>query len=355
MKSPTMDGGSPMENNPLVAENDNKSFISFLNKVNSTPLVSISGGDGDFMEEDEADPFALLQNGEQDLLTKSSKKGNGLFVSEKEDNPIDPFLKKDEVRPKESKKEDLPNEQGAPFMNSFLIELVHSIKNTLASIYHATVLTMEKYDDLEIRKRSHAQVKEDIKKIDSILNSVLNFININTPIIKRNTLKIILDEILEANEKQIQEKKIRIINKCEKDLPETFIHTEQVRYILNSVLQYALVSTPINGTIGFLIKSFDFQNGSPDKKALPERNGGYIEAAIAFTSHNVEQLKDVSGTPTIEKDETLKLILKLVKEILQKNHGMMAFEADQKKPRALITLRFPIERRKVIYYEPISI
>jgi len=33
----------------------------------------------------------------------------------------------------------------------------------------------------------------------------------------------------------------------------------------------------------------------------------------------------------------------------------MTYEFDPKKPRTLITLRFPIERRKVVYYEPISI
>jgi light-regulated signal transduction histidine kinase (bacteriophytochrome) len=242
-------------------------------------------------------------------------------------------------------------------MDSFLIELVHSIKNSLASIYHATVLTMDRYDDLEIRKRSHSQVKEDIKKIDSILNSVLNFININTPIIKRNTLKLILDEILEANEKQIQNKRIRIIKKCEQGLPETFIHHEQVRYILNSVLQYAILSTPINGTVGFLIKSFNFQNGTANKETSAENNGGYIEALVGFTRENkpAEQLETATDIPGVQREETINLILKLVEEILQKNHGMMTFEVDKTKLRTFITLRFPIERRKVVYYEPITI
>ena len=49
------------------------------------------------------------------------------------------------------------------------------------------------------------------------------------------------------------------------------------------------------------------------------------------------------------------LILKLVKEIIQKNHGTMTIQVDKKKMRRLITLKFPIERRKVIYYEPINL
>ena len=190
-----------------------------------------------------------------------------------------------------------------------------------------------------------------------MLNSLLNYIHINTPIIKSNTIFNILEEVLEANEKQIQGKKIKIFKKCEKDLPETFIHDEQIRFILNSILQYTVLSTPLGGTIGFLIKSFDFHNGGPAKQISPERNGGYIEAAIGFMGDKEarEPLKNVQESPAIQKEETKKLILQLVREILQKNHGSMTYEVDPKKPRTLITLRFPIERRKVVYYEPISI
>jgi hypothetical protein len=48
------------------------------------------------------------------------------------------------------------------------------------------------------------------------------------------------------------------------------------------------------------------------------------------------------------------LILKLAKEILEKNHGMM-IETHGKKLKTLIDLKFPIERRKVVYYEPIAL
>ena len=190
-----------------------------------------------------------------------------------------------------------------------------------------------------------------------MLNSLLNYIHINTPITKANTLFFLLEEVLEANEKQIHCKNIKIYKKCEKDLPETFIHDEQLRFILNSVLQYAILSSSPEGTIGFLIKSFDFHNGGPDKKISSERNGGYIEAAIGFMGgkESTEQPKDTPGKSADQKEEPIKLILQLVKEIIQKNHGSMTYEVDSKKPRTLITLRFPIERRKVVYYEPISI
>jgi hypothetical protein len=37
------------------------------------------------------------------------------------------------------------------------------------------------------------------------------------------------------------------------------------------------------------------------------------------------------------------------------NQGMMKFETDDKKAKMTISLRFPVERRRVFFYEPISI
>jgi nitrogen-specific signal transduction histidine kinase len=336
-----------------VAEMDNKSFMSFPNRLSSAPPESISGRGGVFMEEDRNSPLGLEQNSEPDL-TKSTKRGNDFLESEKKDNPLDSFLKKDEVKPKESKKEGFPSEQGPSFMSSFLIELVHSLKKTLASIYQATVLTMDRYDDVEIRKRSHTQVKEDIIKIDSVLNSLLNFINVNTPVIKTNTLYVILEEILEANDRQLQQKNIKINKRYEKDLPDTFVHPEQVRFILHYVLQYAILSTPQNEIIGFLMKSSD--NGRGAEKTLPEDKRRYIEVMIGFNGDRkpVNQLENLSETPEDQKEGTTDLILRLAKEILERNHGRM-IETHGKKSETLIVLRFPIERRKIVYYEPIAL
>jgi hypothetical protein len=280
-----------------------------------------------------------------------------LFATEDEDDLLGTSPNRSEADPPGSKEKVPPIETENPFLYSFLTELIHSIKNTLIAIKNTSLLSGDKFNDVEFRKYAQRSITEDTKKIDSVLNSFLNYININTPIIKSNTISLILEEVLVANEKQIQCKNIKIFKKCEKDLPETFIHDEQMRFILNSVLQYAILSTPINGTLGFLIKSFDFLNETLGKKISPERNGGYIEAAIGFMGGKdpTEQSKDIPASSAIQKEETTKLILQLVKEILQKNHGGMTYEVDPKKPRTLITLRFPIERRKVVYYEPISI
>ncbi len=306
-----------------------------------------------FAEKNWTPPFLEVVDGNSNIAQVE----NDFFDTEKEQNPLDSFPRKASSEPPESKEKNTPRDQDSPFMSSFLVELIHSIKNTLISIKNTSSLPADKFNDAGFIKAAQKSITEDIKQIDSVLNSLLNYIHINTPIIKSNTISNILEEVLEANEKQIEGKKIKIFKKCEKDLPETFIHDEQIRFILNSILQYTIHSTPLGGTISFLIKSFDFNNGGPGKQMSPERNDGYIEAAIGFMGgmEPSDPLKDVQGSPGPRKQETIKLILELVREILQKNRGSMTYEVSPKKPRTVITLRFPIERRKVVYYESISI
>ncbi len=337
-----------MENTPLMAE-----AISFPNKMNSAPRESILGRNGVSMEQERNGSSGLLQNGEP-ALPKSDKQEDAFIESEQKADPLDSLLKKEEAKPKESKKEGSPAEQDPSFMDSFLIELVHRIKKGLASIYRDTVLAMDNYDDVEIRKRSHTQVKEEIQKIDSVLNNLLNFINVNAPIPKPNTLHVILEEILEADESQFRQKDIKIHKKYEKDLPDTYIQPEQVRFILHGVLQYAILSAPPNEVIGILMKSDINRKGA--EEILPEDKRRYVEVIVGFNGDGkpADPSESLSETPEDQSKGLADIILKLAKDILERNRGTM-IETHREKSKTLIVLRFPIERRKVLYYRPIAL
>jgi hypothetical protein len=189
-----------------------------------------------------------------------------------------------------------------------------------------------------------------------VLNSLLNYISINTPLTKSNTLYIILEEVLEANERLIRQKNIKIIKKYEKDLPDTFIHSEQVRFILHSVLQYAILSTPPDENIGLVLKLYDVHDGTAAVETSPENGRRYLELIIGFNEDKkpVHPSDNPSETQGDQKEGMADLILKLAKEILQRNHGMV-IETHGKRLKNLICLRFPVERRKVVYYEPIAL
>jgi nitrogen-specific signal transduction histidine kinase len=275
------------------------------------------------------------------------------FETENEKSSFNSFLKKAEIKPPTFQKNSFPDEKNVLSLPLFFIELVHRIKNPLVSIKTFTQLLREKFGDMEFREYFYKIVTEDIEKIDGVLNGLLNYIKINTPIEKTNTVHSILEEVLKKHEVQLEDKRIKLFKKYEKDLPETVVHDEQLRYILNSLLQYAIPSIPPNGSIGLLTKSFDIQEGTGNDRTLVQKDGRYIEIMIVFTGYKkpMEPLETVLGIPATQKESMVELELRLIKEIIQKNRGMMKFEVNEKKPRTLISLRFPIERRKVVYYQ----
>jgi len=275
------------------------------------------------------------------------------FETENEKSSFISFLKNSEMKPSALQRKSLSEEQNTHALSLFFIELVHRIKNPLVSIKTFTQLLREKFGDIEFRDYFYRIVTEDIEKIDSVLNGLLNYIKVNTPIEKTNTVHFILEDVLKRNAVQLNEKKIEIFKKFEKDLPETTVHEEQLRYILNSLLQYAIPSIPPSGSIGFLTKSFDMQEEISGNKTLIQNDEKYIEIMIVYTGYkkSIEPFEAVLGVPAFHKEEPVELELRLIREIIQRNQGTMKFEVNEKKPRTLISLRFPIERRKVIYYQ----
>lgn len=273
------------------------------------------------------------------------------FNTETEKSSFSSFLKKTEMKIPTLREKSSPDEQNAHTLSLFFIELVHRIKNPLVSIKTFTQLLREKFNDAEFRDHFYRVVTEDIGKIDSVLNGLMNYIKIITPIEKTNTIHLVLEDILKKHEVQLKDRQIKIFKKYEKDLPETIAHEEQLRYIFNSLLEYIIPSIPPNGSIGFLTKSLDIHKEPGPNKTLPMEDRGCIEIMIVFTGYKKpsEQLK-LLGIPAPQQEEAVEFELRLIKEIIQKNRGMMKFEVNEKKPRTLISLKFPIERRKVIYY-----
>jgi nitrogen-specific signal transduction histidine kinase len=301
----------------------------------------------------------------QQVMVRSAMFSEGNILTEKdlllepenENKSFVAFLKKADRTPTESKPANLSSDQNTHFFSLFLMELVHRIKNPLVSIKTFTQLLREKFNDGEFREHFYKIVTEDIEKIDTVMTGLVRYVKINTPIEKRDTIHSILEDLLKKHETELEHKKIKLFKKFEKDLPETTIHDEHLRYILSALLQYAIPFISPNGSIGFLTKSFDGESGTAAGKTSHQTGGRYIEILIVFTGYKkpFEQLETVLGIPVVQKEEAVELELRLIKEIIQKNQGMMKFEVNEKKPRTVISLKFPTERRKLIYYQSANV
>jgi nitrogen-specific signal transduction histidine kinase len=301
----------------------------------------------------------------QQVIVRSAMFSEGNILTEKDlhletengDKSFVAFLKKGDMRSPVPKPRNSPSDHNTHLLSLFFMELVHRIKNPLVSIKTFTQLLREKFNDGEFREHFYRIVTEDIEKIDAVMNGLIRYVKINTPIEKKDTIHFILEDVLKNHEMQLGTRRIKVFKQFEKDLPETIVHDEQLRYILSALLQYAIPFVSPNGSIGFLTKSFDVETETPDGRAYPRRGERYIEILIVFTGYKkpFEQFETVLGIPALQKEEAIELELRLIKDIIQKNQGMMKLEVNEKKPRTVISLKFPTERRKLIYYQPANV
>ena len=198
-------------------------------------------------------------------------------------------------------------------------------------------------------------ITQDITRTDSFLSSLLKYFQITPPIRKVNTVNALIEEVLKRNEAQLEDKRTHLFKKLEENLPEIIIPDEPLKYILNFVLQYSILSTPPDGNIEFLTTSFVFQRETGGTQAFFEKCGGYVEISVAFPGEGEPVAQP--GAPwerasTPQKDEALEFMLRLVKGMVLKNWGKMDINTDKRKGKRVISLRFPLERRKVFFYEP---
>ena len=229
------------------------------------------------------------------------------------------------------------------------------MKSVLDSIKSLTQFSQDRFSDKELGQFLYQTMTRDITKTDLLLSGLLNYFQVTTPIKKVNTVNAFIEKVLKKNKAQLEEKRARLFKKLEENLPEIIVPDEQLKYILNFVLQYVILSTPPNGNIEFLTRSFIFQRESGEAQAFFERYGGYIEISVAFSGDRepVGQPAAALGQiPTIQKDEALEFMLRLVKGMVLKNWGKMNFETDKKKGETILSLRFPLERRNVVSYPP---
>jgi len=234
---------------------------------------------------------------------------------------------------------------------SLFIELIHHTKSTLDSIKKCTQLSLGKFSDKEFGEFFYRLITKEIEKNDLLVKSFLNYIKVTTPIRKKGTVNTLIEEVLRKHQVRLEENKTKIFRNFEKDLPETIVPDEQLRFILDSILQYAMASVRSDGGIEFLTKSSALQKESGEDPGF-EKDRKYIEILVAFTSHKkpTERSMQELRTPTPKEEIVSDVLLRLVHATVEVNQGVTRLELDKAKAKKSILLKLPAERRKVVFY-----
>ena len=298
-------------------------------------------------------PSYSLNYSDRRLNTEDSRKKDPFFEQQNVENSFISLLKGWAKTP-ESKVMPPPDVQNITSCLTLFTDLSRMIKDRLERIKSFVHHPREKFSDQEYGEFFHRTILNDVAKMDALLNCFTNYLKINSPIPRANTVNIILEEVLRKHENLLQDKKVNIFKKqYAENLPETALHDEQLRFIINSILQYAIPSIPPQGSIGFLTRSLEAQEVQDGEKSPLQKDGKYIEILTAFNCYKneSEQLEAVLINPASPQKEKDDFILRLVEEIIKANRGMMKIRVDLEKPITLISLILPIDRRKKVQYQ----
>jgi light-regulated signal transduction histidine kinase (bacteriophytochrome) len=235
---------------------------------------------------------------------------------------------------------------------SLFIELIHRTKNTLDSIKNVAQLSRGKFSDKEFGEFFYKMIIKDIEKHHLLLNTFSKYIESTTPILKKDSVNKLIEEGLKKHHHRLEEKKAKIFKIFEQDLPETIVPDEQLRFILDSVLQYAIALMASEGSIEFSNKAILLPREDVEDQEFFKRNGKFVEIMVAFIgSRNLkEEPGKELGTLSLKEEVVSNLVLRLVEMVVKMNHGVMKFEVDEAEAKHKIFLKFPIERRRLVYY-----
>ncbi|MCX8116501.1 MAG: hypothetical protein N3G78_01050 [Desulfobacterota bacterium] len=234
-----------------------------------------------------------------------------------------------------------------------MLELIDRVRGSLAAMKTLAFYSRENFKNPELGEYFYRVVSDDIEKTISLLDCFCDYVNVNTPVKKSDTIRKLIEEILSENQQELEGKQIKIIRKqFDPELPETTLTDEQLRFIFNSIFQYLLFSITERGRIGIMTRSIDPEDWTGQQKALLQKNQKYIEVLIVFTQLNVTR-ESIDLLPPLspeDQEKRMDIFLQLVKRTLEKNRGTMESQWDPEKRMTIISIVLPIERRNVFQF-----
>ena len=253
--------------------------------------------------------------------------------------------------PAESSGRASDHEEGFKPPSALVTDLANRVKKTVVEMRNLAVSSQGKFKDPAFGQDFHRRITECIDHSETDLNCFLDYLRIKSPVRQTNMIHVILEETLEKHKKKLMDKGVRIFKKqFEKGLPNASVHIEELRFILNWILEDSIISAAPNQSIAFLTRSLEAQEANEAIRSPQQREAKCVEIVIA--SGDYEDFKKQAGVSskirTVQNEGERSWILPLVDEIVQKNRGSLKLSEGRLR---MVSLILPVERRKVVYYE----
>jgi hypothetical protein len=230
-------------------------------------------------------------------------------------------------------------------------DMIRSAKTFLTFLRERTEESRDKFREEAFGTFFQRMVNKEIDEAILLMDCFIRYTRMVAPVLKKDTVYHFIEEILKKNRKEMEEKEIGFSKVFEQDLPETTLSDEQVRFVLDSILHYAIVSVPPHGKMQVTTKTY-FTEKCLKRHAGPvAASENRIEIRVIFTDDREAKTRSaVSEISFPEGGERMPLELRLAEQMIRRNDGVLGFKVDEESGKAVISARLPVERRRYFYY-----
>ncbi|MBN2703964.1 MAG: PAS domain-containing protein [Pontiellaceae bacterium] len=127
--------------------------------------------------------------------------------------------------------------------------MAHEIKNPLVTVKTFTELLPEQYDDPEFRGTFVDLVQQEVRRIDSIVNRLLNFARPGKAALKPTKLHDVIDNSIRLVEQQLNNKSIHLNRQLKATSDLVMADAEQINQALINLFMNAIEAMSPNGTL----------------------------------------------------------------------------------------------------------
>jgi signal transduction histidine kinase len=221
------------------------------------------------------------------------------------------------------------------FFEATISALAHEIKNPLVAINTFANLLPEKFEDPEFRDQFSRMVGQEVKRINELLENLLEYADLSVPYLNPTQLDSVLLDVLRRDEKGLAQRGVHLVTELIEGLPAISFDEKQLRFVLRKILEHLSSKVGENKSIRFSTESIDEGTGR-DRKQLAELIIGY--------EGQPDIIRDTPNTIGAEQEpdfENWSLALLLAWNVMARNQAMMQIGLAEGGGMT-IRLRFPV-------------
>jgi two-component system phosphate regulon sensor histidine kinase PhoR len=211
--------------------------------------------------------------------------------------------------------------------NDFVSHVSHELKTPLASISaYSEMLSDGEADDEETRKEFYSVIQSQAKRLNRLIEDILNISRIESGLIKVEkrpvSLTILIEEQLQMIKNYAEEKNIEIIGQKPIVFDQVYVDKDMMSQVIVNLLSNAVKYTPSGGSIN--IKTEVDEIAALAQVSITDTGVGIPESEV---EHVFDKFYRVSANEAQAKGTGLGL--NLVKQIVEKVHNGRVFVTSQ--------------------------